>query len=174
MRPYRASLSRQNVTQAAAAGVTLSGSSTAFTIADLSRVWILCDVYENDMRRVKLGDTAAVSSSTHIQTRPLTGRIGDIGPVLDPSTAHGQGADPGNQSRLLKLGMFVTATFSSKQVATHALVPTTAVLHLHDRDWVFVPAGGNQFKRDRSACGTDSRGKPGNPLRRGRGPAGCR
>jgi len=39
----------QNVTQAAAAGVSLSGSATAFTIADLSRVWIVCDVYENDI-----------------------------------------------------------------------------------------------------------------------------
>jgi cobalt-zinc-cadmium efflux system membrane fusion protein len=43
--------------------------------------------------------------------------------------------------------MFVSATFASKAVAVHALVPTTAVLHLHDRDWVFVPAGNGRFRR---------------------------
>jgi cobalt-zinc-cadmium efflux system membrane fusion protein len=41
----------QNVTQSAAAGVSLSGTATAFTIADLSSVWIICDVYENDIPR---------------------------------------------------------------------------------------------------------------------------
>ena len=48
----------QNVTNAAAAGVTLSGSATAFTIADLSTVWIMCDVYENDIPRLKVGQEA--------------------------------------------------------------------------------------------------------------------
>jgi cobalt-zinc-cadmium efflux system membrane fusion protein len=142
----------QNVAQAGAAGVTLSGSSTAFTIADLSRVWILCDVYENDLSKVKLGETAQI----HINAYPdkvLTGRISDIGPVLDPSLRTAkvriEVANPG----ILKLGMFVTATFSSKQEATHAVVPATAVLHLHDRDWVFVPAGTNQFKRSEVHAG---------------------
>jgi cobalt-zinc-cadmium efflux system membrane fusion protein len=43
--------------------------------------------------------------------------------------------------------MFATATFTSRMKAAHAVVPADAVLHLHDRDWVFVPAGGNQFRR---------------------------
>ena len=43
--------------------------------------------------------------------------------------------------------MFVTATFESKTNEVHPVVPAAAVLHLHDRDWVFVPAGGNTFKR---------------------------
>jgi cobalt-zinc-cadmium efflux system membrane fusion protein len=77
----------------------------------------------------------------------LTGRISDIGPVLDPQLRTAkvriEVANPG----MLKLGMFVTATFSSKKETTHAVVPATAILHLHDRDWVFLPAGGNQFKR---------------------------
>ncbi len=46
--------------------------------------------------------------------------------------------------------MFVTATFTSKKT-THAVVPADAVLHLHDRDWVFVPAGGNQFQPHRGS-----------------------
>jgi cobalt-zinc-cadmium efflux system membrane fusion protein len=43
--------------------------------------------------------------------------------------------------------MFATATFTSKSREAHAVLPAEAVLHLHDRDWVFLPAGGNQFKR---------------------------
>jgi cobalt-zinc-cadmium efflux system membrane fusion protein len=50
----------QNVTNAAAAGVSLSGSATAFTIADLSTVWIVCDVYENDIPKLHLGQEAKI------------------------------------------------------------------------------------------------------------------
>jgi cobalt-zinc-cadmium efflux system membrane fusion protein len=136
----------QNVTNAAAAGVTLSGSATAFTIADLSSVWMLCDVYENDLSKVKVGQEARIVLNAY-PDRPLTGRISDIGPVLDPSVRTAkvriQLANPG----FLKLGMFGTATFTSQNMEAHAAVPADAVLHLHDRDWVFLPAGSNQFKR---------------------------
>ena len=74
----------QNVTNAAAAGVTLSGSATAFTIADLSAVWILCDVYENDIPKLQVGQEARIKLDAY-PDRPSTGRISDIGPVLDPS-----------------------------------------------------------------------------------------
>ena len=43
--------------------------------------------------------------------------------------------------------MFGSATFTSLKKETYAAVPADAVLHLHDRDWVYLPAGGNQFKR---------------------------
>jgi cobalt-zinc-cadmium efflux system membrane fusion protein len=136
----------QNVTQAAAAGVSLSGSSTAFTIADVSHVWILCDVFENDLSKLQLGETAQI----HITAYPdqvLTGKVSDIGEVLDPSLRTAkvriEVANPG----ILRMGMFVTATFAGRTKETHAAVPANAVLHLHDRDWAFVPAGANQFKR---------------------------
>jgi len=136
----------QNVTNAAAAGVALSGSSTAFTIADLSTVWILCDVYENDIPKLQMGQPARIHVDAY-PDRVLTGRVSDIGPVLDPSTRTAkvriEVANPG----MLRLGMFVTATFSSIKKSTFAVVPADAVLHLHDRDWVYVPVGGNQFKR---------------------------
>jgi cobalt-zinc-cadmium efflux system membrane fusion protein len=136
----------QNVTQAAAAGVSLSGSATAFTIADLSTVWIICDVYENDIRKLQLGQEAKIKLNAW-PDHPLTGRISDIGPILDPSLRTAkvriEVANPG----FLRLGMFGTATFTSREKETHAVVPADAVLHLHDRDWVFLPAGGNQFKR---------------------------
>jgi len=136
----------QNVTNAAAAGVALSGSATAFTIADLSRVWVVCDVYENDIPRLQLGQEAKIAINAY-PDHPLTGRVSDIGPILDPSLRTAkvriEVANPG----FLKLGMFATATFTSRVKETHAVVPADAILHLHDRDWVFVLAGGNQFKR---------------------------
>jgi len=136
----------QNVTQAGAAGVSLSGSSTAFVIADLSRVWILCDVFENDLSKVHVGESAQI----HVDAYPnkaLTGRISDIGPVLDPTLRTAKVRIEVPNPGILKIGMFVTATFEGKQTETHTVVPATAVLHLHDRDWVFVPAGNDQFKR---------------------------
>lgn len=136
----------QNVTNDAAAGVTLSGSATAFTIADLSSVWILCDVYENDLPKLQLGQEARIVLSAY-PNHPLTGRISDIGPVLDPSTRAAkvriEVANPG----FLKLGMFATATFTGRTRQTFAVVPADSVLHLHDRDWVYMPAGGNHFRR---------------------------
>jgi cobalt-zinc-cadmium efflux system membrane fusion protein len=136
----------QNVTNAAAAGVTLSGSATAFTIADLSTVWILCDVYENDIPKLTLGQEAKIKLLAY-PDRPLTGHISDIGPVLDPSLRTAKVRIEIPNPGILKLGMFVTATFESRQKQNHAVVPADAVLHLHDRDWVFVPQGGKQFKR---------------------------
>jgi cobalt-zinc-cadmium efflux system membrane fusion protein len=136
----------QNVTNAAAAGVTLSGTATAFTIADLSTVWILCDVYENDIPKLQLGQEAKIRLNAY-PDRPLTGRISDIGPVLDPSLRTAKVRVELRNPGFLKLGMFATATFTSKKKESHAVVPADAVLHLHDRDWVYLPAGGNQFRR---------------------------
>ena len=136
----------QNVTQGAAAGVTLSGSATAFTIADLSTVWIICDVYENDIPRLQLGQEAKIKLNA-FPDRPITGHISDIGPILDPSLRTAKVRIEVSNPGFLRLGMFGTATFTSRTRETHAVVPADAVLHLHDRDWVFEPAGGNQFKR---------------------------
>jgi len=142
----------QNVTNAAAAGVTLSGSATAFTIADLSTVWILCDVYENDIPKLQLGQQATIKLDAY-PDRPLKGRISDIGPVLDPSMRTAKVRIEVPNPGILKLGMFVTATFSSLKKATFTVIPADAVLHLHDRNWVFVPVGGNQFKRTEVRAG---------------------
>ncbi|HEY6489505.1 MAG: efflux RND transporter periplasmic adaptor subunit [Terracidiphilus sp.] len=136
----------QNVTNAAAAGVTLSGSATAFTIADLSDVWILCDVYENDIPKITLGQEARIKLDAY-PDRSLTGHISDIGPVLDPSIRTAKVRIEVHNPGTLRLGMFVTATFSSRNKLTYTTVPADAVLHLHDRDWVYQPAGSNHFKR---------------------------
>ena len=136
----------QNVTNAAAAGVTFSGSSTVFTIADLSSVWILCDVYENDLPKIALGQTASIYTNAY-PARLLTGRISDIEPILDPSIRTAKVRIELPNPGFLKIGMFVTATFQSKEKQTHTVVPATAILHLRDRDWVYVAAGDSRFQR---------------------------
>jgi membrane fusion protein, heavy metal efflux system len=137
----------QNVTAAAAAGVTYAGSANAFTIADLSHVWILCDVYENDLASVRLGQQADIRLAAY-PDRVLTGVISDIGAVLDPQIRTAKvRIQVDNPGTLMRIGMFATATIRGKTQQTHAQVPATAVLHLHDRDWVYVPAGDAKFRR---------------------------
>ena len=136
----------QNVTNAAAAGVTYSGSPTAFTIADLSVVWIICDVYENDLPRVHLGQEAQIGLNAY-PGKVLAGRVSDIGPVLDPTIRTAKVRIEVSNPGVLRLGMFVTATLLSRAMQTYAVVPASAILHLHDRDWVFVPAGQGKFQR---------------------------
>jgi cobalt-zinc-cadmium efflux system membrane fusion protein len=144
--PISGVIVQQNVTQAAAAGITFSGSATAFTVADLSSVWVVCDVYENDIPKLALGQEAKITVSAY-PGHPLTGRISDIGPVLDPNIRTAKVRVEVPNPGFLKLGMFVTASFQSLKKEHYALVPAPAVLHLHDRDWVFEPAGDNRFRR---------------------------
>jgi membrane fusion protein, heavy metal efflux system len=130
-----------------AAGVQGLSGPNPFMISDLSYVWILCDVYENDLDAVKLGEYADI----HLNAYPkkvLKGRIDNIFPVLDPNIRTTKvRLEVPNPGRLMSIGMFVTATFYGKQPEMHAAVPATAVLHLHDKDWVYVPLGGNSFRR---------------------------
>lgn len=137
----------QNVTAAAAAGVGLSGSSTAFTIADLSHVWVICDVYENDLSQIHIGQHADI----HLNAYPgkvITGTISDIGAVLDPSLRTAKvRIQVDNPGMLMRIGMFVTAVLHGSRQETHTAVPATAILHLKDRDWVYVPAGSDVFRR---------------------------
>lgn len=138
---------QQNVTEAATAGVTYSGSANAFTIADLSHVWVICDVYENDFSSVHLGQEADIRLNAY-PDRVLKGTISDIGAVLDPSLRTAKvRIQVENPENLMRIGMFVTATFHGKKLETHTAVPASAVLHLHDREWVFVPAGDGKFQR---------------------------
>lgn len=138
---------QQNVTEAATAGVTYSGSANAFTIADLSHVWIICDVYENDLSTVHLGQAADIRLNAY-PDRMLTGTISDIGAVLDPTIRTAKiRIQVENPNNLMRLGMFATATFHGKKAESRAAVPASAVLHLHDRDWVYMPAGDGAFRR---------------------------
>ncbi len=137
----------QNVTNAGAAGVTYSGSSSAFTIADLSHVWIICDVYENDLALVHMGQKTEIKLAAY-PDRTLTGVVSDIGAVLDPQIRTAKvRIQVENPDTMMRVGMFATAAIHGKTMQTHAQIPATAVLHLHDRDWIYVPAGEGKFRR---------------------------
>ena len=144
--PISGVIIQQNVTQAAAAGVAFSGSATAFTVADLTSVWVICDVYENDIPKLALGQEARIKINAY-PDKVITGRVSDIGPVLDPSLRTAKVRIEVPNPGILKLGMFVTATFQSLKKQHFALVPAPAVLHLRDREWVYVPAPDNHFRR---------------------------
>ena len=142
--PISGVITDQQVTTAA--GVQGLASPNPFTISDLSHVWILCDVYENDLSQVHLGEYADI----HIDAYPnlaLKGRIANIAPILDPNLRTAKVRLEVRNPGMLRLGMFVTATFHGLNRQARAMVPASAILHLHDRNWVFVPIGNGQFRR---------------------------
>jgi membrane fusion protein, heavy metal efflux system len=117
-----------------------------FTISDLSTIWVVCDVYENDLVHVHLGDTADIALNA-FPGRVFRGRVSNIGSILDPNIRTAkvriEVQNPGN----IRLAMFVRATFHGQTTEMHTIVPAAAVLHMHDRDFVYVPAPGNRFRR---------------------------
>jgi cobalt-zinc-cadmium efflux system membrane fusion protein len=138
----------QNVTTAAAAGITYAGSTGSLTIADLSHVWVICDVYENDLAQVHLGQHVDIRLNA-FPGKVFSGTVGDIGAVLDPSIRTAKvRIQVENPSGLLRIGMFATATILGQHAETMPAVPQTAVLQLHDHSYVFVPGSGDgNFRR---------------------------
>jgi membrane fusion protein, heavy metal efflux system len=142
--PVSGVITDQQVT--AAAGVQGLASPNPSTISDLSSIWILCDVYENDLAQIHLGEYADVRLNAY-PAQVLKGRIGNISPILDPSTRTAKVRLEMRNPGTMRIGMFVTATFHGLRKQARTTVPAPAILHLHDRDWVYVPAGDAQFRR---------------------------
>lgn len=117
-----------------------------FTISDLSHVWIVCDVYENDMAKVHMGEYADIRLNAY-PDRVLKARISNILPILDPNLRTTKVRLEVENPGLLRFGMFVTAIFHGQQEQRRASVPATAILHLHDREWVYMPADNGAFRR---------------------------
>src|ERR1700728_2488198 len=134
--------------QEVAIGAAVQAYSTPnpFTISDLTTVWIVCDVYENDMANVRVGQPADIKLSAYPK-KVLKGTISNIGPILDPSIRTAKvRIEVANPGQMMHLGMFATATLFGKEKQNYAAVPASAIVHLHDRDWVYVPLQG-KFKR---------------------------
>jgi membrane fusion protein, heavy metal efflux system len=144
--PVSGVIIEQNVT--ASAGVkTLDNSPNLFTIADLSKVWVVCDVYENDLPFVHVNEFADIRLNAYPNMN-LKGRVDNIGPSLDPNIRTAKvRLEVSNPGSVLRLGMFVTATFHGLNKEIRTSVPANAILHLHDRDWVYVPAPSGKFRR---------------------------
>jgi cobalt-zinc-cadmium efflux system membrane fusion protein len=148
--PVSGVITDQQVTTAA--GTQGLASPNAFTISDLSRVWVVCDVYENDLAFVHLDEFAEIRLNAFPNT-VLRGRISNIGPILDPNLRTAKVRLEVENPGFMRLGMFVKATFHGQAKEVAAMVPSTAILHLHDRDWMYVPTDNGQFRRVEVAGG---------------------
>ena len=141
--PISGVITDQEVTNAA---TVQSFGTNPFTISDLSYVWVVCDVYENDLPDVHIGDTAQIALNAY-PGRMISGRVSNIGATLDPNIRTAkvrlEVANPG----MMRIGMFATATFRGQRKETHAQIPASAIMHLQDRDWVFEPTADKKFRR---------------------------
>jgi len=144
--PVSGTIVEQNV--AGFEGVkSLDNTPNLFTIADLSQVWVLCDVFENDLGDVHLGDTAEIRLNA-FPDRVFHGKVADISRVLDPATRSAKvRIVMTNADGSLRPGMFAVATLRSRTLHPHLVVPTTAIMRLHDKDWAFVQEGPMQFRK---------------------------
>ena len=142
--PVSGVITDQQVTNAA--GVAGLGSPNPFTISDLSYVWILCDVHENDLPQVHVRESAEIRLNAY-PNEIFTGRVSNVLPILDPAIRTAKVRIEMRNPGLMRVGMFVTATFHGLKKETRTVVPASAVLHLHDRDWVYIPEGEKKFRR---------------------------
>jgi membrane fusion protein, heavy metal efflux system len=149
--PASGVITDQQVTNAA--GVAGLGSPNPFTISDLTYVWILCDVHENDLSQVHVGESAEIRLNAY-PNQTFTGRISNVLPVLDPTLRTAKVRIEVRNPGLMRVGMFVTATFHGLKKEIHTVVPAAAILHLHDRDWVYIPDGEKKFRRVNVVAGT--------------------
>ncbi len=142
--PVSGVITDQQVT--AASGIQGLSSTNPFTISDLSHVWVVCDVYENDLKNIRLGEVASVKLNAY-PDRILAGKISNIGPILDPAIRTAKVRLEIENPGMMRVGMFATATFRGEATEMHSSVPATAILHLHDREWAYMPAANNTFRR---------------------------
>ncbi len=113
-----------------------AGTTPCFTVANLSRVWVMAQVFGSDLALVKLGDSAEVA--TGIGPEKLTGRVDNIASLVDPDTrsvlVRVVADNPGN---LLKRQMYVRVRLQARQESTGMLVPVSAILR-DDENLPFV------------------------------------
>jgi membrane fusion protein, heavy metal efflux system len=144
--PVSGTIVEQNV--AGFEGVkSLDNTPNLFTIADLSQVWVVCDVFENDLGLVHVGDAAEVRFNA-FPDQVFKGAVSDISRVLDPNTRSAKVRIVlANSKGLLRPGMFAVATFRSRKLHPVLVLPTTAIMRLHDKDWAFRKEALNRYRR---------------------------
>jgi membrane fusion protein, heavy metal efflux system len=142
--PVSGVITDQEVTNGAS--VQAYSTPNPFTISDLTSVWIVCDVYESDMASVRIGQPADIKLNAY-PDKVLKGTISNIGAILDPNIRTAKvRIEVANPGEMMRPGMFGTAILFGKEKQSYAAVPASAIVHLHDRDWVYVPEQ-NKFKR---------------------------
>jgi len=149
--PVAGTITDQQITEQS--GVQALTPPNPFTISDLSQVWIICDVWENNMAQVHIGEYADIHLVAY-PDRVLKAKISNILPIIDPNIRTAKVRLQVENPGLMRVGLFVTATFHGLTKEKHATVPATAILHLHDREWVYNPLGNGRFRRVEVAGGS--------------------
>jgi cobalt-zinc-cadmium efflux system membrane fusion protein len=134
-----------------------AGATQCFTLSDMSRVWVLVNIYQNDIAYVKVGDAVTISNETY--PGAVSGTIQYIAPSLDPTTrtlqARIESANPGER---LKKDMYVTAEVQAGTIPDAISVPDAAILRdAQNLPYVYLVAGNRQFAQ-RSITIGDSQG----------------
>ncbi len=125
------------INKVALAGMHVNPGDELYTIADLSRVWILADIYEYELPLMKIGQHATVSLSYDPGT-VFEGRVAFIYPTVDPQTRTAKVRfEIGNPGELLKPGMYATVELRIP-LGTRLVIPREAVLDSGERQVVFI------------------------------------
>lgn len=137
--------------------VIQAGATQTFTISNMSTVWVLANVYQQDMPYVRVGDPVTVVTDSYPGTE-FHGKISYVAAALDPATRTLQARiDVKNPQEKLKNNMYVTAQVQAGKVANAISVPNAAVLrNAENEPFVYTLAGQNQFAMRRVATGQTS------------------
>jgi membrane fusion protein, heavy metal efflux system len=127
--------------------VVQAGQTQAFTISDLSTVWVLANIYQADLAFVRSGDDVSVKTDAYPGS--FHGRISYVSPALDPNTRTLQARivvdNPGEK---LKRDMYCTVTVTAGSIPDAIAVPDSSILRDdNNQPFVYVAIGANQFGR---------------------------
>lgn len=126
-------------------GQVVAMGQELLSVTDLSEVWVVGDLYEQDFKTVTVGSEATITTPAYPGLM-LRGRVSYIDPRVDPQarTAKARIEVPNADGRL-RLGMYVTVSFTTPG-SSAVVIPRSAVQTIGDRQFVFVPAGGEEGK----------------------------
>jgi RND family efflux transporter MFP subunit len=127
-------------------GQVVSLGHELFVVTDLSQVWVIGDLYEQDFQTVQVGSEAAMTTSAY-PGLTLRGRVTYIDPRVDPQTRTAKiRVEVPNPQGQLRLGMYVTVTFTTRGGERTVVVPRAAVQTLGERHVVFMPVPDEEGK----------------------------
>lgn len=144
----RAPIAGTVVAKSIAPGQTLvAGTTPCFTIANTSKMWVMAQVFGDDVARVHAGDTAVVIAGDG--GKPIAGTVTHVGAVVDPDTRSVNArVAVDNPDDTLKKQMYVSVRIQSRAVHEGLLVPVSAVLRDDENlPFVYVVAKDGSFAR---------------------------
>ena len=139
--------------------VVQAGQTQAFTISDLSTVWVLANVYQADLALVRTGDDVVVQNDAYPGT--FHGRISYVSPALDPNTRTLQARIVvDNPAEKLKRDMYCTVIVTAGSINNAIAVPDSSILRdENNQPFVYVAVGANQFGRREVEIGQSENGQ---------------